>query len=638
MDVFEITGNVTGISKAGINILQPADSYQNLENGYVYRQVLQSRKGISLFAPRLEDESRISGIFVFKLPDGTKQSLATDANFLYKYNETTGVYDQIMFGGSMVGYTGFGIVNPEDYISGTAYPDSENNARFVFTGRGIALNSNDSAVFFYDGTDVKDYTDGTDNTDYSPPPSPYDPINRATHVIQFGERINFIVPVLDSVQYSQGILYSGIRDSSGNGDKFDVAGSGLLQLDTADFIRGAKILGQVIILRASNSDWAIEKTRDAFNPYFSRLIPSEIGTDASFSPVSWYNSNKSLGITGALTCDARQTERFDNKIPDLTNEEIDGETFELTYGGFDRINGQFLWAYKISGSDSDTQNSVLVYNYEEGSWSINDQRFSVFGETDLGINLAWDDIDETENPSWLTWDTTEEIWDKIGLGKASQKTLAGDDLGFIYDINVDYDDYYTNISGITQATHAVLTVDDSGFQVGDLVTISGVLGMADINNYDPSETAGVNKNYVPYNVLAATPTSVTIDYDSSLSPAYTSGGSLSKVISFIAETIPFNPYRADGDRIYISHVDFLMENTGALPRVDVFADQQSTPFIRDTLCMIPDSTTSSSAIVSMSVNNEAEFMTFVIKNQSPAAQFRLQSLKLYCERGGKVNG
>lgn len=633
MDVYEITGNTTGLDKSGVNILLPGDSYQKLENGYVYRQVLQSRRGISLFAPRLDDETRVYGIFNFITPDGSKECLVADANFLYKFNETTGVFDQLAFGGSMAAYAGFGLTAREDYVSGTAYPVSDNSLRFVFTGRGLTPNANGSAVFFYDGTEVLDYTDVGDNPDYSPPPQ--GALIRSTHVIQFNQRLNFVVPIIASVQYSQGVLYSGIRDASGNGDKFDVAGSGLLELDTQDVIRGARILGQVLLLRATASDWALEKTRDAFNPYFQRQIPTEIGTSASFSPVSWQGTNKSLGITGAITTDSRATERFDNKIPDFTNDEIDGENFEMTYGGFDRINGQFLWSYKKSGSESETQDGVLVYNYEEGSWATYNMRLSCFGETDLGINLSWDDIDETNNPSWATWDTTEELWDKIGLGKSVQKTLAGDDLGFVYDINVDYDDYFTNITGITQANQAVITVEPSSFEVGDLVTISSVTGMAEINNFDPAED---NKNYVPYTVLAATDVSVTINYDSSTAPAYISGGTLSKVISFYAETIPFNPYRKDGDRVYISHVDLLMQNTGALPRVSVFADQQSTPFIQDTLCQIPTDSSGSSVIVSMSVNNESEFMTFAIKNQSPASQFRLESLKLYCERGGKING
>src|ERR1044072_7696942 len=107
MDVYEITGFETGVSKAGVNYLQPKDSFQNIINGFIYRQVLQSRKGVGYFAPRLAGNTRIFGIWEHTLPDSTKELLAADQNQLYKYNTTTGVFDPIPFGGSMAAYAGF---------------------------------------------------------------------------------------------------------------------------------------------------------------------------------------------------------------------------------------------------------------------------------------------------------------------------------------------------------------------------------------------------------------------------------------------------------------------------------------------------------------------------------------------------
>lgn len=634
MDVFEITGNVTGISQAGVNYLQPGDSYQRLLNGQIYRQNLSSRLGVAPFAPRLAGKTRVMGIFEYILPNDSKQLLAFDTNFLYKWNDTTGIFDQVTFGGSMALYAGFNITGKGDYISGTAYPDADNAGRFVFTGKGINPNDNGSAVFFYDGINVLDYTDVGDNPDYVAPPQ--GALVRSTFVTRFNERINFVVPVIQAVQFSQGVLYSGIRDSSGNGDNFNVAGSGLLQLNTSNAISGAVILGQLLGLPVGRGGWVLEITRDAFNPYFPREIPSAIGTNADFSAVTWSDTIKSLGKTGAVSTDGRRQVRFDDKMPNFTADEIDQIDFDLIYGGFDRVNGQFLWAYKQYESASSTQDAVWVYNYEEDSFATTDQRFSCFGQTDLGLNLAWDDIDETSgNQSWAQWDTTEEVWDKIGIGKAVQKTLAGDDLGFIYDINSDYDDYFADISGITLASHAVLTVTESAFKAGDLVTISQVTGMTGINNYIDGER---NLEYKPYTILAATDTSITLDFSSLGLPAYISGGVISKVITFEAETIPLNPYRKDGQRIFCHHVDFLIDNTGGVLKVDVYMDEEETPFKRDIICAPPEQSTKAREWVSMSVDQEANFLTFVMKQQSPGAQYVQTSMALYCDRGGTRDG
>lgn len=634
MDVYEITDYKTGVDDSGVNYLSPADSFEKLVNGFIYRQVLQSRQGVGFFAPRLAGLTRIMGIFEFIKPDSTSELLAFDRNFLYKFNTGSGQFVQVPFGGSLAAYAGFNITSNDDYISGTAYPTKINGPRFVFCGSGITPNAG-SSIFFYNGTDVRDFTNAADNPDYAAPPG--GALNSATYVLWFNERLNFIVPVQAGIEYNQGTLYSGIRTASGNGDKFNVAGSGLFQADTYQFITGATLLGQIMVHNYDRSAYTMEKTRDAFNPYFGRAVPGVLGTSAKFSAISWNDQVASQGKTGVLGADGRQNLRIDNKIPRFTANEIDQVDFNLTYGGFDRINNQFLWAYKQSETDSETQNFVLVRNYEENTWSVYDQRFSVFGQTDIGLNLNWDDIDAASgNPSWSKWNTTEEIWDKIGLGAAVQKTLAGDNLGFIYELNQSFDDYFTNITAIATGATTTLTVDATGVLPGDLVTVSNVQGMIEINNFDPATNTQLNNFYV---VISATPTSIVINVDSTMFSPYTPNtGNLSKIISFSAQTIPFNPYRAEGRRIYISHVDFTIDVNGGSLLVDVVQDQQSTPFIQNVLLKPDQNSEKECEVISMSVNQEATFLTFILKQQSPAVQLRLTSMKLYCEKGGLING
>lgn len=638
MDVFEITGYATGVSKAGVNYLQPSDAFQDIQNGFIYRQVLQSRQGVARFCPRLAGETRIYGIFEHTLPDSTKELLAFDKNYLYKYNVATNVFDQIAFAGSMAGYAGFNISANDFYISGVSYPTATNTARFVFTGEGITPNGAGSSIFFYNGTDVRDFTSVVDNPNFAQYTG--GTLTKATYVTWFNERLNFFVPVISGTIYEQGILYSGIRTTSGNGDKFNVAGSGLLQADTYETITGMTILGQIIVLNFNRSAYTLEKTTDAFNPYFIRKIPGVLGTNAKFSAVSWNDVVDSLGRTAVLECDGRRSLRKDNKIPEFTANEIDQLNFNLTYGGFDRLNEQFLWSYLEAGTDSLTQNKVLVRNYEEDSWSVYDQRFSVLGQTDLGQNLTWDDIYEgSGNPSWRRWNTTEEIWDRIGIGLTVQKTLAGDDFGFIYELNQDYDDYITDISDITQAAQAVLTIDASAFLPGDLVTISNVADMTEINNYDEESTVA---DYTPYTVVAATATSLTLNVDSQNFTAYipaVSGGTVSKVITFSAKTIPFNPYREIGRRCFISHVEFLLDTDGGSLLVDVYEDEQEdgSPFKANVL-ILPTDTLQQREWITMIVDNEANFHTFVLKQQSPSAQVRLTSMRIHCRPGGYTAG
>lgn len=632
MEVWEITGFRSGIDRSGVNFLEPKDAFQNIENGYIYRQVLQSRLGFKQFSSGpLSDGLRVMGIFTNYLRDGSTQTLAITKDHLYVYDSVTDTFDLVPTGGSLgVGHL-FGIAGNESYVSGTTYPLANGDDRFVFTSIGM------THVYQYSAGVVTDFTNAIDNPNYQQFAGGQ--LTRAKHVIYFGERINFFYPVIVAAPYPQGILFSAIRTAGGNGDKFNTSGAGLIILDTIDFISGASILGNIISMNLSNSNWALEKTRDAFNPYLARKIPSVIGTNASFSFAQWGIEVMSVGITGILTTDGRMSNRADDKIPFFTQDEIDEASIDLTYGGFDRNTSQFLFSFLSAESASltTTQDKVLVGNYEERSWSVYDMRLSVFGETFEGMNKPWNQIfdDNVEHASWAEWRTTEEIWNKIGIGDNTYKCLAGDNNGYIYELDQDCDDYYTPITGagITNANPAVITIGGANFQIGDEVTISDVVGMTEINNFDP---ALPNEPYLPWIVTAVTPTTVTIQCNSLAFGVYVSGGSVSKVIKFKAETIPFNPWREQGLRVFITHVEFLLNTNSGTLSVDVYQNEETTPFKQNILIQTT-TTLQARQWINMSVNNEADFMTFTLKQTNPAVQVKLQSIRIHCAPGGSTS-
>src|SRR5207253_1471527 len=98
-------------------------------------------------------------------------------------------------------------------------------------------------------------------------------LNFASYVIWFNERLNFGDPTIGGIEYNQGLLYSAIRNTAGDGDKFASPGSGFLQLDTDETINGITRLGNILITNLTRSNVSLEITTDAFNPYFNRSIP-----------------------------------------------------------------------------------------------------------------------------------------------------------------------------------------------------------------------------------------------------------------------------------------------------------------------------------------------------------------------------
>jgi hypothetical protein len=641
LDIYEITGFKTGVEHSGVNFLDPPDAFQDITNGYVYRQELKSREGFTQFGNRLADKTRVMGIFEDILPNSTNELLVFSTKFLYKYTSATDSFTQIAFNArilALVPAFTLGITDNAAYISGTTYLTKTGTRRFVFTSKDIATapltpGNHASGVYFYDGTSIGDFFNTTDNPDAQEPSATLGgDITHATKVIAFGERLNFFNPVLGATTYQQGVLYSGIRDAAGNGDKFNTPGSGLLSADTYEIMNGASVNGNIIVMNFEKSNYTLEKTRDAFNPYLIRRIPSTlIGTDAAFSSVSWGGETKSLGRNGMVTTDGRMSLRFDNKIPYFTRDEIDQENINLCYGGFSKSNSQFLFIYRdiFPNFTELTQNRVATYNYEENTWSFYDLRFSCFGQTDQGKSLSWDEIDAVvspNHPSWARWDTTEEIWDKVGVEAYVAKDLAGDNDGFVYRINNDYDDYFVAITNITAAANAVVTVAQSAFKLGDYIVIENAEGMIEINDYINPETGK------PIQIIAATDTSITLDINSTNFTAYTGNGSISKVIDFSAEFSPFNPYRAEGRKVYVSYVEILFNTKGSGTTLLAYADEDQSPF--KTVDMEPDNDlTIDRQWIGASINQEANFITFELSEQTWNNQTTIYSVRVHCKRG-----
>jgi len=635
MEIFELVsvkqpaGFTSGIDRSGVNFLDPVDAFEVLRNGFVYRQVLQSRLGFQVFANRCSDTSRVMGIFQNVNPQtSVTTTLVCTKNFLYQYNGATNQFDQIpMAGAAPPG--GFGIVSNSEYVSGTTYPTKSSAQRFVFCSSGM------TQIYFYDGTDVKVFTDLADNPDYQAPS--FGALTRATYVGWFANRINFFKPVIAALENPQGILYSAERTTSGNGDKFNTSGAGLLNFDTYELMKGMNIIGNYMVVNFQRSNWTLRKNTDPFNPYFPQKITSVIGTDAPFSAVAWSDDVYSAGKTGFIKTDGRVSKKFDKLIPRFAQDDIDQVNFDLTYSGFDRINGQILFSYlEEQGLAHDatgtTQDQVLVYNYEEKTWATNDQRFSVYGQALSGTSLSMNQIEASAGlpPSWARMDTTEETMNTIGITLETQKTLAADNLGFVYEINLGNDDYFAAITDISKAASAVVTFAATPFEVGDRVVFENIDGPADLF---PSMS---EMNGQIGTVTAATLTSATVNLDSLDFTTYDAGnptGSISKIIEFEAELAPFNPYRAQGRRCYVSHVEVLLNTHNAGVYVDVYEDEEESPF--KTVLLQPGSTTTKQREwINFTVDQESNFLTFVFRNDLWKDQILITSIRIHCSPGG----
>ncbi len=72
--------------------------------------------------------------------------------------------------------------------------------------------------------------------------------------------------------------------------------------------------------------------------------------------------------------------------------------------------------------------------------------------------------------------------------------------------------------------------------------------------------------------------------------------------------------------------------------MDVIEDEYNdTPFKQDVI-IFPNQTIPARQWITMTVDNEANFFTFVLKQASPSVQMRLTSMRLHCQPGGLTSG
>ena len=573
---------------------------------------------------------RVMGIFEYIADNEIKELLTFDKDYLYRFDETTNTLQQVL-STSDDPITTFGITGNDDYVSGTDYPDKVFNARFVFTGKGM------TDVYFFDGYGIKRFTNAVDNTDYQAFGSPSEVLTRAKHVFFFGERLNFLVPVLDGILYPQGLLFSAIRDSSGKGDKFNTSGAGLINLDTRDYISGWGKVEDRVLITLYESEWVIDKSSDNFNPYIPREISSVFGTDADFATVVRSSKAESLGKLGVIDTDLSTTIRVDDNIPYFTRDEVDPDDIDLTYGGYDEDNSQTLFSYRSNeGPIADTQDRVLTHNWNEKSWSVFLQRFSCYGRSEAGTILAMNQIDENIKDEWIAMDTTEEIMNKLGLTKSFKKTLAGDDNGFVYHINVDYDDYTNRIFDITSASSAVLTLDEHAFQVGDNVKIEQVEGMLNANEENGINSSASGKAFYTVTAISEADSTVTINHITSDLTAYSTGGLISKTIDFSATLNEFNPWRDKGYQCYLKEIEFYLENNGAGLLVDI-SDSNTPGAYINKVKIEPLNSAKANEYVKLQIENVADFHTIKMTQLSKSNQVIIKSIRILAEQGGFTN-
>ena len=334
------------------------------------------------------------------------------------------------------------------------------------------------------------------------------------------------------------------------------AGAGWIDATTDEQIVSAEFIKDRLIVYFERSTWELAYTGNEKQPFLWQKLNTELGADSTFSVVPFDKEILCISNVGVHACNGSNVVRIDSKIPDEVFEIKNANSNTLRVAGVRDYQAETVyWTFPQTGNSFTYNNKVLVYNYQNGSWAINDDCINVWGYFEQQTDMTW------SSSAPITWENATFAWNSGIVQAQERQVIAGNQEGFVFICSFDE----TQNAPAMQLTNVVI---DANPDFLDLSIVDHTLSVA--NPYDAtgdyiyiSNANGVtnlNGNIYPINSIIDANT-VTIPVPAGFTGTYTGGGQITRVSNPQILTKQWNPYDKDGRNIYLAKVDFLVDNT-----------------------------------------------------------------------------
>ena len=359
-------------------------------------------------------------------------------------------------------------------------------------------------------------------------------------------------------------------DSSGSvvNNNNIAAGAGYIDATTEEAIISAEFIKDRLIVYFERSTWELVYTQNEVLPFIWQKLNTELGSQSTFSTVPFDRDVLTIGNTGVHACNGSNVRRIDEKIPDKIFE------FETRSGGTlrtagirDYFNELVYWAY-VADFEQPFQkypNQVLVYNYANDSWAVNDDCFMCFGYFEQATDETW------ASSAPITWENFDGDW-VSNLFQANQRQmLGGTPEGFVLQIDSEQDRNAPSMSitdiefnGTATLTLTIINHNLDPEPTEDTFDMDFIL----IENVVATTAAMAALNGTIFQVLSVTDANtITIATQPPLvlpnTEVYAGGGTAARVSNIQINSKNFNPYADQDNNVYVAKADFAVERTVA---------------------------------------------------------------------------
>lgn len=358
-------------------------------------------------------------------------------------------------------------------------------------------------------------------------------------------------------------IFPGVGDVVATAWRDDIRGKGgFLDIPTNEDIISVGFVRDNLVIYCENSTWQLRYTGRSIAPFQIEKVNTELGSGSTFSAVQFDTTLVGVGDKGIVECDSFKSYKIDVKIPDLVMNHFNNSNngHKRIHGARDFLQRMAYWTYPETDSNGTFPDRRLAYNYENDSWAIFTDSLTTMGTFQPVSNRTWANPTGGLPSTKLSWGEANFSWGDRPAAILS--LVGGNQQGYIeYLDSQDTNDPSLTIQSITAnttsptqigsvdhnlKTGAVISISDipigtafasslnnpkSGpitnstqanpcqitsplhsLVTGDRVSISGVVGMTQLNGF-------------VYEITVTSVNDFTLnDVDSTLFTAYASGG------------------------------------------------------------------------------------------------------------------
>ena len=329
--------------------------------------------------------------------------------------------------------------------------------------------------------------------------------------------------------------------------------AGYIDATTEEEIVTAEFIKDRLIVYFERSTWELAYTGNEIQPFIWQKLNTELGSESTFSTVPFDREVLTVGTTGVHACNGSNVQRIDNLIPDQIFNVRNINAGPARVAGIrDYFTEMVYWSYPDSAQAS-TQtypNQILVYNYKNQSWAINDDCITAFGYFEQQTGLTW-------ATATFSWASTSSTWSSGTNQAQSRKIIAGNQQGFMFLIEPDSNTnanamQLTNITFDAGPSEMELTIIDHTLTDNEFVRITGAQGVTITGNGIYEVTRVVNANTIRVFLPSG-----------SFVGVYTGGGTVARASQIDILTKQWNFYNNQGKNVYIQKVDFNVDKTSS---------------------------------------------------------------------------